>query len=56
MGLSLAHSLGYTAGEAEALPDLLPFPWVAFMIGRVVGGQSPPRVSSAMAISASGLW
>jgi Restriction endonuclease len=33
------------------------FPWVGFHAARPgSGGQRPPRVSSAMAISASGLW
>ncbi|MGK2880120.1 MAG: transposase family protein, partial [Mycobacterium sp.] len=36
--------------------DLLTFPWVGFHAARPgSGGQSPPRVSNAMAMSASGL-
>jgi len=37
--------------------DLLTFPWVGFHVARPGnGGQSPPRVSRAMAMRASGLW
>ena len=36
--------------------DLLTFLWVRFHDRPGSGGQRPPRVSVAMAISASGLW
>jgi hypothetical protein len=40
----------------DGLPDLLTFPWVGFHAARPgSGGQSPPRVSMAIAMSASGL-
>ena len=35
---------------------LLTFLWVGFHDRPGSGGQRPPRVRSAMAISASGLW
>jgi hypothetical protein len=44
-------------GELQvSFEALLMFPWAAFHDRPGRGGQSPPRVRSAMAISDSGLW
>ena len=47
---------GRGAGEPGDFRDLLLFPWVGFHDRPGRGGQSPPRVRVAMAISASGEW
>jgi hypothetical protein len=49
--LSGSPRIGHTGNVA-----LLTFLWVPFHDRPGSGGQRPPRVRSAMAISASGLW
>ena len=56
---SRAHRMFANArwsGDALGLGALLTFLWVLFHDRPGSGGQRPPRVRSAMAISASGLW
>jgi hypothetical protein len=55
-GVFLAGMLAIVLPFDKPSPDLLTFPWVGFHAARPgSGGQSPPRVSRAMAMSASGL-
>lgn len=44
---------GIVVGQVQTL-DLLTFLWVDYDHGN--SGHAPPRVSSAIAISASGVW
>ena len=53
---TIFYSGGQAAEKEIGRGDLLTFPWAGFHVARPGNcGQSPPRVSSAMAMSASGL-
>jgi hypothetical protein len=55
--LDLSRNSQLTGYQEEAVSQgLLLFPWVSVHGRPGSGGQSPPRVRVAMAMSASALW